>query len=160
MSDIHATLDSLGITLPKVVPPVASYQPAVRSGNHVYVSGQLPMVEGELPKKGKVGADLDTDAAYDLARTCALNGLAAVASIADLNDVTKIVKVTGFVASAPGYNDQPKVINGASEVMGEIFQEAGKHARAAVGVSELPLDAPVEVELIVELKAEAKNHLV
>ncbi|MFC4337190.1 RidA family protein [Salininema proteolyticum] len=160
MSEVKKALDRLGIDLPEVVPPVASYQPAIRSGNYVYVSGQLPMKDGSLVATGKVGADVDTETAYDLARTCALNGLAAVASIVKLEHVERVVKVTGFVASAEGYNDQPKVVNGASEILGEVFGEAGTHARSAVGVSELPLGAPVEVELIVQVKGGGEGILI
>ncbi|MFD0556812.1 enamine deaminase RidA (YjgF/YER057c/UK114 family) [Stackebrandtia endophytica] len=152
MADVTARLAELGITLPPVVPPVAAYQPAVRSKDHVYVSGQLPMVDGKLPATGLVGAEVSPEDAYDLARICALNGLAAVDSLVGLAKVVRIVKVGGFVASAPGFTGQPGVINGASELFGEVFGEAGKHARAAVGVSSLPLGAPVEVDLIVEVE--------
>lgn len=152
MADVTARLAELGITLPPVVPPVAAYQPAVRSKDHVYVSGQLPMVDGKLPATGLVGAEVSPEEAYDLARICALNGLAAVDSLVGLAKVVRIVKVGGFVASAPGFTGQPGVINGASELFGEVFGEAGKHARAAVGVASLPLGAPVEVDLIVEVE--------
>ncbi|THV40113.1 RidA family protein [Glycomyces buryatensis] len=168
MADVSAALERLGLTLPQVVPPVAAYQPAVRTGDYVYVSGQLPMVAGALAATGKVGAEIDVETAYGLARICALNALAAIASIADLDEVVKIVKVGGFVASAPGFTDQPKVVNGASDLFGEVFAEVrdangkrsgevGKHARAAVGVSELPLGAPVEVELIAQLAPSVKT---
>lgn len=160
MADVAAALERLGLRLPAVAPPVAAYRPAVRSGDHVYVSGQLPMVEGELAATGKVGAEIDVDRAYELARICALNGIAAVASIADPDQIVRVVKVGGFVASAPGFTDQPKVVNGASELLGEVFGEAGRHARSAVGVAELPLGAPVEIELIVELAPSAKARLV
>ncbi|GAB3605312.1 RidA family protein [Conyzicola nivalis] len=151
MSTIDERLAELGITLPNVVPPVAVYVPAVISGNLVYTSGQLPMVEGVLPATGKLGADVSDEQGKQLARQCALNGLAAVASvIGSLDRVTRIVKVVGFVSSDPGYTGQPGVINGASEVLGEIFGEAGVHARSAVGVAVLPLNSPVEVELVVE----------
>jgi enamine deaminase RidA (YjgF/YER057c/UK114 family) len=151
MSTIDERLAELGITLPGVVPPVAVYVPAVISGNHVYTSGQLPMVEGVLPATGKLGAEVSDEQGKQLARQCALNGLAAVASvIGSLDRVTRIVKVVGFVASDPGYTGQPGVINGASEVLGEIFGDAGVHARSAVGVAVLPLNSPVEVELVVE----------
>ncbi|WP_345960707.1 RidA family protein [Glycomyces tenuis] len=146
--------------MPAVVPPVAAYQPAVRSGDYVYVSGQLPMVEGELAGTGKVGGEVDAERAYELARICALNGLAAIASIADLEEVAGIVKLAGFVASAPGFTGQPAVVNGASDLLGEVFGEAGRHARSAVGVSELPLGAPVEVELIAAMAPSAKVRLV
>ncbi|MFC8846460.1 MULTISPECIES: RidA family protein [unclassified Micromonospora] len=147
----HAKLAELGLTLPEVVPPVASYVPAVQSGQHVFVSGQLPMAEGKLLATGKVGAGVSAEQAKDLAQRCALNGLAAVDALVGLENVVKIVKVTGFVASAPGFTGQPGVINGASDLFGAVFGEAGRHARSAVGVSELPLDAPVEVELVVEV---------
>jgi enamine deaminase RidA (YjgF/YER057c/UK114 family) len=151
MATIEARLAELGITLPTVVPPVAAYIPAVTTGNLVYTSGQLPMTDGVLPATGKVGAEVDADAAKLLARQCALNALAAVAGvIGSLDRVTRIVKVVGFVASDPSFTGQPGVINGASEVLGEIFGDAGVHARSAVGVAVLPLDSPVEVEIVVE----------
>jgi enamine deaminase RidA (YjgF/YER057c/UK114 family) len=151
MSTVDERLAELGITLPTVVPPVAAYIPAVVSGNLVYTSGQLPMVDGTLPATGKLGADVTAEAGKDLARQCALNALAAVGSvIGSLDRITRIVKVVGFVASDPSFTGQPGVINGASEVLGEIFGDAGVHARSAVGVAVLPLDSPVEVELIVE----------
>lgn len=145
-------LEQLGVELPTVVPPVANYVPAVRAGTFVYTSGQLPMVDGALAATGKVGAEVAPEQAADLARTCALNALAAVDALVGIDAVVKIVKVVGFVASAPGFNGQPAVVNGASDVLGEIFGDAGVHARSAVGVSELPLDAPVEVELVVEVE--------
>ncbi|MFI7603583.1 RidA family protein [Micromonospora sp. NPDC049366] len=147
----HAKLAELGHELPEVVPPVASYVPAVQSGQHVYVSGQLPVAEGKLLATGKVGAGVSAEQAKDLAQRCALNALAAVDSLVGLENVVKIVKLTGFVASAPGFTGQPAVINGASDLLGAVFGEAGRHARSAVGVAELPLDAPVEVEVIVEV---------
>ncbi len=149
---VTARLAELGIELPPVVKPVAAYVPAVRTGNLVYTAGQLPMKDGALPVTGKVGAEVNADDAKALARTCALNALAAVASVVDIDEVTRVVKVVGFVASAAGFSGQPGVINGASELFGEVFGEAGAHARSAVGVSELPLNAPVEVELIVEVR--------
>jgi enamine deaminase RidA (YjgF/YER057c/UK114 family) len=148
---VTARLTELGIALPPVVKPVAAYVPAVRTGNLVYTAGQLPMVDGALPVTGKVGADVSAEDAKALARTCALNALAAVNSVVGIDEVTRVVKVVGFVASAPGFSGQPGVINGASELFGEVFGEAGAHARSAVGVSELPLNAPVEVEIIVEV---------
>ncbi|MGV0624981.1 RidA family protein [Mycolicibacter minnesotensis] len=151
----RARLTELGIDLPEVVAPLAAYVPAVRTGNLVYTSGQLPMQGGALPATGKVGAEVDPQAGYALARICALNALAAVDALVGLDSVARVIKVVGFVASAPNFNGQPAVVNGASELLGEVFGEAGRHARSAVGVSELPLDAPVEVELIVELKAAA-----
>ena len=149
--DAYAKLAELGLTLPKVVPPLASYVPAVQTGNYVYVSGQLPLVDGKLPHTGKVGAEVTAEQATDLARLCALNALAAVESLVGLGRVVKIVKVSGFVASAPGFTGQPAVINGASNLFGDVFGEQGRHARSAVGVAELPLNAPVEVEIIVEV---------
>lgn len=146
-----ARLAELGIELPKPATPLAAYVPAVRTGNLVYTSGQLPLVAGELSHVGKVGAEVSPEDAKAAAGTCALNALAAVDALVGLDAVTRVVKVVGFVASAPGFNGQPGVINGASEFFGEVFGAAGAHARSAVGVSELPLDAPVEVELIVEI---------
>jgi len=151
MGTVDERLVELGITLPAVVAPVAAYIPAVVSGNLVYTSGQLPMVEGVLPATGKLGAEVSAERGKELARQCALNALAAVGSvIGSLDRITRIVKVVGFVASDPAFTGQPGVINGASEVLGEIFGDAGVHARSAVGVAVLPLDSPVEVELIVE----------
>jgi enamine deaminase RidA (YjgF/YER057c/UK114 family) len=145
-------LAGLGLVLPPVAAPVAAYVPAVRSGDFVYTSGQLPTVDGKLPAVGKVGGEVSATDAAGLARTCALNALAAAASAAGgLDQIRRIVKVTGFVASAPGFSGQPQVINGASELFIEVFGEDGKHARSAVGVAELPLNAPVEVELIAEV---------
>jgi enamine deaminase RidA (YjgF/YER057c/UK114 family) len=146
-----ARLAELGIELPAVVPPVAAYVPAVRTGNLVYTAGQVPMQSGKLPHTGKVGAEVSPEDGKALARVCALNALAAVNSLVGIDAVTRVVKVVGFVASAPGFHGQPGVVNGASELLGEVFGDAGAHARSAVGVSELPLDAPVEVELIVEV---------
>ncbi len=152
MSSPEDRLAELGLTLPPVVPPVAAYVPAVRNGNLVWTSGQLPMVDGKLAVTGKVGADVAPDQAKELARTCALNALAAVkAATGDLAAVRRVVKVVGFVASAPDFTGQPAVVNGASELLGEVFGETGRHARSAVGVAVLPLDAPVEVELVVEV---------
>jgi enamine deaminase RidA (YjgF/YER057c/UK114 family) len=152
MGAIEERLAELGIDLPDVVPPVAAYTPAVVDGNLVYTSGQLPMVSGALPATGKVGEGhglIPADDAKQYARTCALNALAAAKSvIGSLDRVTRVVKVVGFVASDPAFTGQPGVINGASEVLGEIFGEAGVHARSAVGVAVLPLDSPVEVELV------------
>jgi enamine deaminase RidA (YjgF/YER057c/UK114 family) len=146
-----ARLKELGIELPAVAAPVAAYVPAVRTGSLVYTSGQLPFVAGALPATGKVGGEIGQDEAKGYARTCALNALAAVDALVGLDSITRIVKVVGFVASAEGFTGQPAVVNGSSEVLGEIFGEAGVHARSAVGVAELPLGAPVEVELIVEI---------
>ncbi|WP_068150644.1 RidA family protein [Rhodococcoides corynebacterioides] len=149
---IRERLAELGLTLPPVVPPVASYVPAVRSGNHVFTSGQLPMVDGALHATGKVGAEVDPEVATEAARLCALNALAAIDALVGLELITRVVKVVGFVASAPGFTGQPGVINGASHLLGDVFGDAGVHARSAVGVAELPLGAPVEVELIVEVR--------
>ncbi|WUH92681.1 RidA family protein [Streptomyces sp. NBC_00433] len=153
MSGSVATrLAELGLTLPDVVPPLAAYQPAVRSGPYVYTSGQLPMVDGKLATTGKVGASVTPDEAKALARVCALNALAAVKSVAgDLDRIARVVKVVGFVASDPSFTGQPAVVNGASELLGEVLGDKGVHARSAVGVAVLPLDAPVEVEIQVEL---------
>lgn len=147
-----ARMAELGIELPQVVAPVASYVPAVQTGNLVYTAGQLPVVHGELIATGRVGSSVDEETAKACARACALNALAAVVSvIGDIDRIRRIVKVVGFVSSEPGYSGQPVVVNGASDVLGEIFGDAGAHARSAVGVSGLPKDAPVEVELIVEV---------
>lgn len=151
MSRVADRLAELGLTLPDVVPPVAAYVPAVRDGDLVWTSGQLPMVEAKLLATGLVGADVTAEEAKDLARTCALNALAAVGSVVDLDAVERVVKVVGFVASAPGFYGQPGVVNGASELLGEVFGEAGRHARSAVGVAVLPLNAPVEVEITVRV---------
>ncbi|MCK7642510.1 RidA family protein [Corynebacterium sp. CCM 8835] len=145
-------LRELGITLPAVAAPAGSYQPAIRVGDQVWTSGQLPLVDGALAATGKVGADVSVDTAAQLARTCALNALAAVDSLVGIDNVSRVLKVTGFVASAEGFNAQAAVLNGASDTLGEIFGEAGRHARSAVGVYELPLGSPVEVEIVVEIK--------
>ncbi|MGY2063413.1 RidA family protein, partial [Nocardia gipuzkoensis] len=141
-------LERLGLELPAVAAPAGAYIPAIRSGAHVYTSGQLPFVNGELSATGKAGAEVSLEDAKEAAKLCALNALAAVDALVGLDNVVRIVKVVGFVASAPGFNDQPLVINGASEFLGEVFGEAGVHARSAVGVFELPKNTPVEVELI------------
>jgi enamine deaminase RidA (YjgF/YER057c/UK114 family) len=150
-------LHALGLTLPPVATPLASYVPATRTGDLVFTAGQLPLVDGVLEATGPVGAGPDArvspEHAADLARRCALNGLAAVSDLlGGLSRVTRVVKVTGFVASAPGFTGQPGVIDGASRLVGDVFGEAGRHARSAVGVAVLPLDAPVEVELVVEVE--------
>jgi enamine deaminase RidA (YjgF/YER057c/UK114 family) len=152
MTDVRARLAELGLELPAVVPPVAAYVPAVRSGSLVFTSGQLPMLEGALPAVGKVGALVTPEQAKDLARTCALNALAAIDALVGLESVVRIIKVVGFVASVPDFTGQPGVVNGASELLGAVFGDAGQHARSAVGVASLPLDAPVEVELVVEVR--------
>jgi enamine deaminase RidA (YjgF/YER057c/UK114 family) len=152
MGAISARLAELGIELPAVAAPVAAYVPAVVHGGLVYTSGQLPFVGGVLAATGKVGAEVSAEDAKALARTCALNGLAAAADAAGgVDRIARVLKVTGFVASAEGFTGQPGVINGASEVLGEILGDAGIHARSAVGVAELPLGSPVEVELVVAL---------
>jgi enamine deaminase RidA (YjgF/YER057c/UK114 family) len=146
-------LAALGLTLPAVVPPVAAYVPAVRSGSFAYTSGQLPMVDGAMAATGKVGASVSPEQAKELARACALNALAALADLlGGIDHVARVVKVVGFVASAPDFTGQPGVVNGASELLLEVFGEAGRHARSAVGVAALPLDAAVEVELVVEVR--------
>jgi enamine deaminase RidA (YjgF/YER057c/UK114 family) len=150
-ADAYSRLAELGLTLPQVVPPLAAYVPAVQSGNHVYVSGQLPMVDGKLPYTGKVGAEVTVEQGAELARACALNALAAIDALVGLGRIVKIVKLTGFVASAEGFTGQPAVVNGASELFGDVLGELGRHARSAVGVAELPLGAPVEVEVIAEV---------
>lgn len=150
---VTARLAELGITLPQVASPVAAYVPAVQSGSLVYTSGQLPFVDRSLPRAGKVGAEVSADDAAIDARQCALNALAALDALVGIDAITRIVKVVGFVASAPGFNGQPAVINGASNLFLQVFGDAGMHARSAVGVAELPLDAPVEVEVIVEIRA-------
>jgi enamine deaminase RidA (YjgF/YER057c/UK114 family) len=145
-------LAAMGLSVPEVAKPVAAYIPAVRSGNHVYTSGQLPMREGQLITTGKVGGEVSPEEAVECAKQCALNAIAAVrAEVGDLAQVKRIVKVVAFVASTPDFTGQPGVANGASELFGEVFGDAGRHARSAVGVPVLPLDAPVEVELIVEV---------
>ncbi|MCL5046675.1 MAG: RidA family protein [Actinobacteria bacterium] len=150
---IEAKIAELGLKLPEAPKPVAAYIPALRSGNLVYTSGQVPFVNGELKYQGKVGGQLSPEEGYEAARTCALNCLAVIKGVlGDLDRVKRVVKVVGFVASAPGFNGQPKVVNGASELLGQIFGQAGGHARSAVGVSELPLDSAVEVEMIVEVE--------
>ena len=150
----EARLAALGLTLPSVVTPLAAYVPAVRTGDYVYTAGQLPFVDGVLPATGKVGAGVGVAEASALARICALNALAAVASVTGgLSAVTRIVKVTGFVASAPDFIQQAQVVNGASDLLIEVFGEAGRHARSAVGMAVLPLDTPVEVELIAEVRS-------
>jgi enamine deaminase RidA (YjgF/YER057c/UK114 family) len=151
--EIEDRIKSLGLELPQVPKPVANYVSAVRTGNYVFTSGQVPLVKGELKAKGKVGGDLTLEEGYECARIAALNCLAAVKSVIDdLDRVKQIVRLTGFVNSAVGFNEQPKVLNGASDLLVEIFGERGKHARLAIGTNELPLGAPVEVEMIVELR--------
>lgn len=145
-------LTELGVTLPAVAAPLAAYVPAVRTGNLVYTSGQLPLEGGKPTHFGKVGAEVKPEDGKVAARTCALNALAAIDALVGIDSVVRVVKVVGFVASAPGFTGQPGVVNGASEFLGEVFGEAGAHARSAVGVASLPLDVPVEVELVVEVR--------
>ncbi|MEV6337037.1 RidA family protein [Nocardia vinacea] len=152
MTQWEKNLAQLGLTLPPVVAPVAAYIPAIRTGSLVYTSGQLPFVDGQLSATGKVGAEVSLDQAKEAAKFCALNAIAAVHDLVGLDAVVRIVKVVGFVASAPGFTDQPQVINGASELLGAVFGDAGVHARSAVGVAELPRNTPVEVELIAEVR--------
>lgn len=148
MSRVEDRLAERGLSLPEVAAPVAAYVPAVVDGDHVLTSGQLPFVEGSLLATGKVGAEVTPEQAAELARTCALNALAAVKSVlGDLDRIEQVVKVVGFVASDPAFTGQPAVVNGASEFLGEVLGEAGVHARSAVGVAVLPMDSPVEVEL-------------
>ncbi|HJG51004.1 Bona fide RidA/YjgF/TdcF/RutC subgroup [Brachybacterium faecium] len=153
---VRARLEELGLALPAVAAPVAAYVPAVASGNQVHTSGQLPFVDGALPLSGKVGAAVTQEQAAELAATCCLNALAAVENlVGDLDRVVRIVKLTGYVASDPAFTAQPAVINGASELLGAVFGDAGAHARSAVGVAVLPLDSPVELDLLVELDGPA-----
>jgi len=153
MGAVDDRLAELGLEVPPVVPPVAAYVPAAHSGDLVWVSGQVPIVEGKILATGKVGAEITPEQAADLARVCALNAIAALkAEIGDLDQVERIVKVVGFVASAPSFSGQPAVVNGASELLVAVFGEAGRHARSAVGVSVLPLDVPVEVELVAKVR--------
>lgn len=155
VSAVIERLEAAGYALPSVAAPVASYVPAVVSGSTVWTSGQLPMVDGSLSATGKVGAEIDPEQARELARVCCLNALAAIADrIGDLDRVVRVLKVTGYVASDPAFTGQPAVVNGASDLLGLAFGDAGVHARSAVGVAVLPLDAPVEVDLVVEVAAE------
>jgi len=149
----RARLAELGLVLPAVAAPLAAYVPAVRNGSLVWTSGQLPLVNGLLAVTGKVGSDLQPDQASELAKVCALNALAAIDDLVGLDAVLRVVKVVGYVASSPDFTGQPAVVNGASEFLGELFGDAGRHARSAVGVAVLPLNAPVEVELVVEVEA-------
>ncbi|MFG1998393.1 RidA family protein [Spirillospora sp. NPDC048911] len=152
MASPEERIRELGLELPEVVAPLASYVPTARTGSLVYTAGQLPMVKGELRVTGKVGAEVTAEQAFEQARICALNAIAAIkAEVGDLSKVKRIVKVVGFVASAPDFYGQPQVVNGASDLLGEVFGDAGRHARSAVGVGVLPRNAPVEVELIVEI---------
>ena len=151
---IQAKLAELGLTLPPAAAPVAAYVPAVRTGNLVFTAGQLPLVDGKIPFVGKVGSDVTPEQAKDMAQICALNALAAISLVADIDQIEKIVRVGGFVNGIPGFVAIPAVINGASELLIKLFGEVnGKHARTAIGVAELPLNAPVEVEMVVQLKS-------
>ena len=150
---IKEKISSLGLSLPTAAAPVAAYVPAVKSGNLVFTAGQLPVVDGKLLKEGKVGRDVTAEEAKEFAQTCALNALAAISLVADLDQIERVVRIGGFVNCAPGFTAIPGVINGASEFLIKVFGDVnGKHARTAVGVAELPLNAPVEVEVIVQLK--------
>ena len=150
---IKEKLSALGLSLPTAAAPVAAYVPAVKSGNLIFTAGQLPVVDGKLVKEGKVGSDVSAEDAKELAQICALNALAAISLVADLDQIERVVRVGGFVNCAPGFTTIPGVVNGASEFLIKVFGDAnGKHARTAVGVAELPLNAPVEIELIVQLK--------
>lgn len=150
---INEKIISLGLTLPTAAAPVAAYVPAVKSGNLIFTAGQLPVLDGKVVKEGKVGAEVSPEDAKALAQICALNALAAIALVADLDQIERVVRVGGFVNCAPGFVAIPAVVNGASEFLLKVFGEVnGKHARTAVGVAELPLNAPVEIELIVQLK--------
>jgi len=151
---IQAKLAELGLTLPQAAAPVAAYVPAVRTGNLVFTAGQLPLVDGKIPFVGKVGSDVTPEQAKDMAQVCALNALAAISLVADIDQIEKIVRVGGFVNGIPGFVAIPAVINGTSELLIKLFGEVnGKHARTAIGVAELPLNAPVEVEMVVQLKS-------
>ena len=148
-------LSELGIELPNVAAPVAAYVPATKVGNQVWTSGQLPLIDGALPATGKVGAEVSEEDAYGYARQAALNAIAAVDALVGVDNIARVLKIVGFVASEPSFTGQPAVINGASDLMKEVFGDAGEHARSAVGVAVLPMDTPVEVELVVELKEDA-----
>ena len=151
---IQSKLADLGLTLPVAAAPVAAYVPAVRTGNLVFTAGQLPLVDGKIPFVGKVGSDVTPEQAKDMAQICALNALAAISLVADLDQIERVVRVGGFVNGIPGFVAIPAVINGASELLIKLFGEVnGKHARTAIGVAELPLNAPVEVEMVVQLKS-------
>ncbi len=152
MTEVRAKLAEVGLVLPVAAKPVAAYVPAIRTGNLVFTAGQLPMVDGALSASGKVGDKVSVEDAKKLAQICAVNALAAVETVADINKIARVVRVVGYVNGVAGFTQQPAVINGASELFLHIWGEAGKHARSAVGVAELPLDAPVELELTVEIK--------
>jgi len=150
---VQTKLAELGLTLPVAAAPVAAYVPAVRTGNLVFTAGQLPLVDGKIPFIGKVGSDVTPEQAKDMAQVCALNALAAISLVADIDQIERVVRVGGFVNGVPGFVAIPQVINGASELLIKLFGEVnGKHARTAIGVAELPLNSPVEVEMVVQLK--------
>ncbi len=150
---VEEKLKEMGIQVPAAAKPLAAYVPAVKTDGYVYTSGQIPLVDGKLCCTGKVGKDVTLEDAYAASKVCAINCLAAIKTVVgSLDEIKQVVKVVGFVNSAPGFSAQPKVVNGASEFLGEVFGDAGRHARSAVGVSELPIDSPVEIELIVKLK--------
>jgi enamine deaminase RidA (YjgF/YER057c/UK114 family) len=150
---IKEKINSLGLTLPVAALPVAAYVPAVKTGNLVFVAGQLPLVDGKIVKEGKVGKEVTPEEAKDMAQVCALNALAAIALVADLDQIERVVRVGGFVNGIPGFTAIPPIVNGASELFIKLFGDVnGKHARTAIGVAELPLNAPVEVEVLVQLK--------
>ena len=150
-TDVRAKLAELGLTLPVAALPIAAYVPAVRTGNIVFTAGQLPLVDGAMAETGKTGGDVSVERAKELAQICALNALAAVALVADINKIVKVVRVVGYVNGIPGFANHPAVVNGASELFVHIWGDAGKHARSAIGVAELPLNSPVEIELTVEI---------
>ena len=152
MSHVRSKLAELGLTLPVAAKPVAAYVPAIRTGNLVFTAGQLPLIDGKIVATGKVGGAVTPEQAKDLAQICALNALAAVETVAKVDDIVKVVRVVGYVNGVPGFTNPPVVVNGASELFLSIWGEAGKHARSAIGVADLPLDAPVEVELTVEIR--------
>jgi len=150
-TDVRAKLAELGLTLPVAALPIAAYVPAVRTGNIVFTAGQLPLVDGAMAETGKTGGDVSVERAKELAQICALNALAAVALVADINKIVKVIRVVGYVNGVAGFVNHPAVVNGASELFVHIWGDAGKHARSAIGVAELPLDSPVEIELTVEI---------
>ena len=150
-TDVRAKLAELGLTLPIAALPIAAYVPAVRTGNIVFTAGQLPLVDGAMAQTGKTGGDVTVERAKELAQICALNALAAVALVADINKIVKVVRVVGYVNGIVGFVNHPAVVNGASELFVHIWGDAGKHARSAIGVAELPLNSPVEIELTVEI---------
>ena len=150
-TDVRAKLAELGLTLPVAALPIAAYVPAVRTGNIVFTAGQLPLVDGAMAQTGKTGGDVSVERAKELAQICALNALDAVALVADINKIVKVVRVVGYVNGIPGFVNHPAVVNGASELFVHIWGDAGKHARSAIGVAELPLNSPVEIELTVEI---------